>query len=187
MDYLRLRGAYGAPLESHHLVTKSYFYFPGLSFNFQKNKQYMKFYFLMVFCVMMINANAQDSTFKELTGRYKFPAGSVIDEANVSVENAALTMSSSAGTSTLERIKGDTFNVVSFNGICIFKRDDAKKINGVHVDASGYILEGVKDAAAVGIAAGDFSALTEQQLQLIKESEAPRYIRRIRVLGSIVP
>ena len=109
----------------------------------------MKFYFLMAFCVMMISANAQDSTFKELTGRYKFPAGSVIDEANVSVENAALTMSSSAGTSTLERIKGDTFNVVSFNGICIFKRDDTKKINGVHVDASGYILDGEKHAAAV--------------------------------------
>lgn len=147
----------------------------------------MKFYFLMAFCVAMISANAQDSTFKELTGRYKFPAGSVIDEANVSVENAALTMSSSAGTSTLERIKGDTFNVVSFNGICIFKRDDAKKINGVHVDASGYILDGVKDAAAVAMAAGEFCALTERQWQLIKESNVPGYMRRARVLGSIVP
>jgi hypothetical protein len=147
----------------------------------------MKFCFLMAFSVIAMGAVAQDTTFKEMTGRYKFPAGSIIDEANVTVENIVLTMSSTAGTSTLERIKGDTFNVVSFNGICIFKRDDAKKVNGVHVDASGYILDGVKDAAAVGMAVGDFSALTDKQLQVIKESIEPRYTRRIKVLGSIVP
>ena len=130
----------------------------------------MKIFFLIAFCMIAITSVAQDSTYKEMTGRYKFPAGSVIDEANVTVDNGALTMSSSAGTSTLERIKGDTFNVVSFNGTCIFKRDDAKKINGVHVDASGYILDGVKDAAAVAMAAADFSALKESELAIINES-----------------
>lgn len=135
----------------------------------------------------MISADAQDSTFKELTGKYRFPAGSVIGEANLSVENAALTMSSSAGISTLERIKGDTFNVVSFNGICIFKRDDAKKVNGVHVDASGYVLDGVKEAAAVAIAAADLPALTEVQMAVIKEALRQNYFQRRPVLGSMVP
>jgi hypothetical protein len=146
----------------------------------------MKICFLMAFCMIAIASVAQDSTYKEMIGRYKFPAGSVIDEANVTVDNAVLTMSSSAGTSTLERIKGDTFNVVSFNGVCVFKRDDAKKINGVHIDASGYILDGVKDAAAVTMAVDDFSALKENELAIIKENTANRFIRRNRVLGTIV-
>ena len=90
---------------------------------------------------------AQDSTGKELIGKYKFPAGSVIEEAVVTFENGVITMSSSAGVSVLEKMKGDTFNIVSFNGIAVFKRDDAKKITGVHVDASGYILEGEKEGA----------------------------------------
>ncbi len=147
----------------------------------------MKFCFLIAFSLVAIGAGAQDTTFKEMTGKYKFPAGSIIDEANVTVENAVLTMSSTAGTSTLERIKGDTFNVVTFNGICIFKRDEAKKINGVHVDASGYILDGVKEAAAAGMLADNLYALTDRQQQLINESIVPRNKRRERVLGSIVP
>ncbi len=90
-------------------------------------------------------AAAQDTTTKEMTGKYKFPSGSVIEEAIVTWENGVLTMRSTAGVSVLEKMKGDTFNVVSFSGICVFKRDDAKKITGVHVDASGYILDGEKE------------------------------------------
>ena len=108
----------------------------------------MKMYFSFFYILLAIAANAQDTTHKEMVGRYKFPAGSVIDEAIVTWDTGILTMSSTAGTSTLEKVKGDTFNVVSFNGICVFQRDASKKINGVHVDASGYILDGTKDAAA---------------------------------------
>ena len=108
----------------------------------------MKMYFSFFYILLAIAANAQDTTHKEMVGRYKFPAGSVIDEAIVTWDAGILTMSSTAGTSTLEKIKGDTFNVVSFSGICVFQRDANKKINGVHVDASGYILDGTKDAAA---------------------------------------
>jgi len=108
----------------------------------------MKMYFSFFYILLAIAANAQDTTHKEMVGRYKFPAGSVIDEAIVTWDAGILTMSSTAGTSTLEKVKGDTFNVVSFSGICVFQRDANKKINGVHVDASGYILDGTKDAAA---------------------------------------
>src|SRR5438094_601534 len=91
---------------------------------------------------------AQDSTArKELIGKYKFPAGSVVEEVIVMQDNGTLMMNSSAGTSALELIKGDSFNIVNFNGIAVFKRNDMKKITGVHIDASGYVLEGVKDSA----------------------------------------
>jgi len=109
----------------------------------------MKMYFSLLFLALGMIVNAQDSTYKEMTGRYKFPSGSVIEEALVTWDAGILTMSSTAGTSTLEKIKGDTFNIVSFNGICVFQRDATKKINGVHVDASGYVLDGTKDAATL--------------------------------------
>ncbi|MEP6748946.1 MAG: hypothetical protein ABJB86_14540 [Bacteroidota bacterium] len=101
---------------------------------------------LLVGC---FSAAAQDTTFKEITGTYKFAAGSVIPEAIVTLENGVLTMTSAEGTSTLEKVKGDTFNVVSFSGIAVFKRNEAKKINGVHIEASGYIFDGVKDGATI--------------------------------------
>ncbi|MEO6317059.1 MAG: hypothetical protein ABIU63_12820 [Chitinophagaceae bacterium] len=102
---------------------------------------------LFAVCIgMCCGAMSQDSTGKELVGKYKFPAGSVIEEATVTWENGEIKMSSSAGVSVLERMKGDTFRVVSFSGTAVFKRSDAKKISGVYVDASGYVLEGVKEA-----------------------------------------
>ena len=105
----------------------------------------MKMYFFLIACIISIAAHAQDSTYKNMAGKYRFPAGSVIEEAIVTWDNAVLTMSSSAGTSVLEKIKGDTFNVVSFSGIAVFKRDETKKITGVHVDAGGYVLDGDKE------------------------------------------
>jgi len=87
-----------------------------------------------------------DSTYSELLGKYRFAAGSVLHDVTITYENAALLIISTAGTSSLEKIKGDTFNIVSFSGIAVFKRDENKKINGVHIDAGGYVLDGVKDA-----------------------------------------
>jgi len=112
-------------------------------------------------------AMAQDSTTKEMVGTYKFPAGNVIPEAIVTWENNVLTMTSAEGTSVLERMKGDTFNIVSFSGICVFKRNDTKKIIGVHVDASGYVMEGEKADTKLA-EAGD--AVTGQ---LINSSHKP--------------
>ena len=107
----------------------------------------MKSYFFVLFFTISISLCAQDSTYNELVGKYKFPAGSIIEEATVTLTSGVLSMRSAQGVSVLEKMQGDTFNVVSFNGICIFKRNDAKKIVGVHVDASGYIMDGVKDDA----------------------------------------
>jgi hypothetical protein len=109
----------------------------------------MKIFFFLLLCLCTTALTAQDSVQAQLIGKYKFPDGSVVAEVNVVFENGGLTMSSSAGTSALELIKGDSFNVVSFNGIAVFKRNEAKKVVGVHIDASGYVLDGVKDGASL--------------------------------------
>ncbi|MFT3932998.1 MAG: hypothetical protein QM726_05220 [Chitinophagaceae bacterium] len=103
--------------------------------------------------------HAQDTTYKEFVGKYKFPAGSVVEEVIVNLESGALSMNSSAGASALEKIKGDTFNVVAFNGIAVFKRDENKKVIGVHVDASGYVLDGEKEAAKLN----SYDAIMEEE------------------------
>ncbi|GAC1450743.1 MAG: hypothetical protein NVSMB7_13150 [Chitinophagaceae bacterium] len=125
-----------------------------------------------MFLCSTIAASAQDSTQAQLLGRYKFPDGSVVTEVAVTFENGALTMSSSAGVSALEPLKGDSFNIVSFNGTAVFKRNDAKKITGVHIEASGYVLDGVKDIATTGSVAVN---TTMMLLQL--KMEAPKYTK----------
>lgn len=119
-------------------------------------------------------AIAQDTTSKEMVGKYKFPSGSVIEEAIVTWENGVLTMSSSAGVSVLERMKGDTFNVVSFSGTCIFKRNETKKITGVHVDASGYVMDGEKDPVQLTNYTGVAYAPDEKKMVMIRESQLSR-------------
>ncbi len=109
----------------------------------------MRLTLFVLFCSITLTTLAQDSAQSQLLGKYKFPDGSVVTEVVVGFENGGLTMNSSAGTSVLELIKGDSFNIVSFNGTAVFKRNDAKKVIGVHVDASGYVLDGVKDGAAI--------------------------------------
>ena len=107
------------------------------------------FLLLSAMLLIVIAANAQDSTQrKDYLGKYKFPEGSVVPEVEVLIENGMLMMNSSAGTSSLELIKGDTFTIVAFNGTAAFKRNDAKKVIGVHIDAGGYILDGVKDSTS---------------------------------------
>jgi hypothetical protein len=110
----------------------------------------MKFSLLIVlFAAIAFVGHAQDSTLKkEIQGKYKFPAGSVVEEVNVAEEGGMLTMSSAVGTSALEQVKGDTFNITSFSGIAVFKRNDQRKVVGVHIEASGYVLDGVKDSVA---------------------------------------
>ena len=99
---------------------------------------------------LVLLATAQDSTLKkELVGKYKFPDGSVVAEVEVVLENGVLMMNSSAGTSNLDWIKADSFSIAAFNGTAGFRRNDAKKIVGVHIEAGGYVLDGVKDSSTV--------------------------------------
>lgn len=86
----------------------------------------------------------KDSTLQQFVGKYKFPEGSVVTEVTVAVEDSSLTMSSSAGTSVLEKKEEDLYVIVQFQGTAKFNRDANKKIIGVSIDAMGYQLEGTK-------------------------------------------
>jgi len=136
---------------------------------------------------------AQDSTTrKELIGRYKFPAGSVVEEVVVMQDNGILMMNSTAGTSSLEPIKGDSFTIVNFSGIAVFKRNEVKKVTGVHIDASGYVLDGVKDSVAVApntfIAerSYSYSQADEGDVNLIRDAMATNSFYRRRFTDWIV-
>ena len=62
----------------------------------------------------------------------------------VALENGALTVTSSAGVSALEKQSEDLFTITQFQGTAKFNRDTNKKIIGVSINAMGYQLEGTK-------------------------------------------
>ena len=99
---------------------------------------------LINLAVLSVFAQA-DTTLKEYTGRYVFPDGNVVPDVTVVLDGNALSMTSSAGTSALEKVGVDSFSVVEFSGTAVFKRDGANKISGVHIEAAGYIMDGTKE------------------------------------------
>lgn len=88
--------------------------------------------------------NAQDTTMKEYVGKYVFPDGSVVPDVEVVLQDSVLTMTSTAGSSTLVKLGVDSFQIVEFSGTAVFRRGEDKKVNLVHIDAMGYILDGNK-------------------------------------------
>ena len=81
---------------------------------------------------------------EDFVGKYIFPDGSVVPDVTVTLDGSALTMASSAGTSALTESGRDSFTIVEFSGTAVFKRGDDKKVNGVHIEAMGYVLDGQK-------------------------------------------
>jgi len=103
-----------------------------------------KIMFTMLLLAGGLFINAQDTTLQEYTGKYVFPDGSVVPDVEVILESGALTMTSSAGSSSLVKLGVDSFQIVEFSGTAVFKRGDDKKVNGIHIEAMGYILDGSK-------------------------------------------
>ena len=85
-----------------------------------------------------------DSTLKHFVGNYVFAAGSVIPEVTVELVGENLSMISTAGTSSLEKLGVDSFQIVEFSGYAAFKRGAENKVKAVHIEAGGYVLDGVK-------------------------------------------
>ena len=95
--------------------------------------------------IIVINAQTSPKPpLEDFVGKYAFPDGSVVPEVDVSLSDKVLTMSSTAGTSVLTELGVDSFQIVEFSGIAIFKRGDDKKVNAVHIEAGGYVLDGQK-------------------------------------------
>lgn len=111
----------------------------------------MKKLILLQFVIIAaFSLNAQNDTPKppkeDYVGRYVFPDGSVVPDVTVALSGDALTMTSSAGTSALTELGKDSFSVVEFSGFAVFKRGDDKKVNAVHIEAAGYVLDGQKQS-----------------------------------------
>jgi hypothetical protein len=93
--------------------------------------------------------HAQDTTLNEYVGTYKFPEGSVVLSVDIKIENGGLMANSSAGSSALEKISKDTFNLVSYSGTVYFTRDADKKVNGIKIEVQDTVLEGKKETAGL--------------------------------------
>lgn len=105
-----------------------------------------KFAILVCAIVSFTLLNAQDTTLTEYVGTYTFPEGGPVTAVDVKIENGSLTASSSAGSSILERVSKDTFNLVAYSGMVYFTRDSSKKVNGIKIEVQDTILEGKKES-----------------------------------------
>ncbi len=125
-----------------------------------------KLFFLFFAIVCSITAFSQqtpsDSTFQQYAGKYKFPEGSVVTEVMVMLEGGNLTMSSSVGTSPLEKKEEDVFVITQFQGTAKFNRDASKKIIGITINAGGYLLEGSRTEEGLTLASGRVMALSKK-------------------------
>ena len=110
----------------------------------------MKQILFLAFCMLFafVASAQQDSSATAILGKYKFPEGSIVPEATVTNENGTIMMTTSAGSSELVKQNDDVYSIVAFQGTAAFKRNDAKKVIGVVIDAMGYHLEGTKEQAA---------------------------------------
>jgi hypothetical protein len=107
----------------------------------------------LISCTLL---HAQDTASAQYVGKYIFPGGSVVPSVEVTFDNGSLSMGSTAGTSPLENLGADSFNILNFSGYAVFKRDGNSKVVAVHIEASGYVLDGPKDSTAKASYAGAF-------------------------------
>jgi hypothetical protein len=111
-----------------------------------------KFILLILTSIFIIGVNAQSDPapkppLSDFVGRYVFPEGSVVPDVTVALSGEALTMSSVQGSSALTDLGRDSFTIVEFSGLAVFKRGEDKKVNAVHIEAQGYVLDGQKQSS----------------------------------------
>ena len=86
----------------------------------------------------------------------------MVTEVMVMLEGGNLTMSSSVGTSPLEKKEEDVFVITQFQGTAKFNRDASKKIIGITINAGGYLLEGTRTEEGITLASGGVMALSKK-------------------------
>lgn len=94
-----------------------------------------KILLLITLSVVFTGLNAQTKlNLQEYTGRYIFPAGSLAEDAIVSVVNdTILNISASIGECNLEYLEEETFTMPEYGGTIIFIRNDSNKIQGFKI------------------------------------------------------
>ena len=103
-----------------------------------------KLFLFFGFFVFVAVLKAQDTLLQQYTGKYVFAEGAPVPEVDVILTDGNLSMVSAAGTSSLVNLGVDSFQVVEFSGIAVFKRGEDKKVDAVHIEAAGYVLDGKK-------------------------------------------
>lgn len=90
-----------------------------------------------------------DSTqYADYYGKYKFDAGSPVDEAEILWKDSMLIISTSMGDATLDMLGVDSFHMSYEDGIITFKRTDDKKVKSLHISVSGTELDAAREEAA---------------------------------------
>lgn len=102
-------------------------------------------------CFSLFFLYAQDTTLNEYVGTYTFPEGGPVTSVDVKLENGSLVASSTAGSSAMEKVSKDTFNLVTYDGKVYFTRDSAKKVNGIKIEVQDTILEGKKESVDLAL------------------------------------
>jgi len=92
---------------------------------------------------------ADSTKYADYYGKYKFDAGSPIDEAEIKLVDTTLTLSTGMGDATMDMLGPDSFHMSYQDGIITFKRGDDKKIKSMHISVSGTELDATREAAAM--------------------------------------
>lgn len=110
-----------------------------------------KLFLSLIVSVSFLAANAQTDSLQQYTGTYVFADGSPVPSVDVTLADGALSMGSAAGTSALTQLGVDSFLIVQFSGTAVFRRGEDTKVNAVHIEAAGYIMDGKKQANGLWI------------------------------------
>ena len=115
----------------------------------------------------MVAGTADKAMFADLYGKYKFEAGSPVEEVEVMWKDTSMVISSAMGDATMTMLGVDSFIMSYMDGIITFKRGDDKKVKTINITVSGNTLIGTKEAAA-GTALRKEDMLDEKKAVAIK-------------------
>jgi hypothetical protein len=117
----------------------------SISLTYQKKVMKKLLLFVITICSLS-SLHAQTpspaDSLKEYAGKYKFPDGSPFPEVTITLENGTLMAASVAGSAELKRREKDTFDILSYGGLAIFKRNEEQKINKLQVQVNDLDVEG---------------------------------------------
>ena len=117
---------------------------------------------LLCLAFYFCNSQAQDTTLKQYVGTYRFPDGSFVPSAEVTLKDTVLNISSVQGASDLLQRGHDTFALTSYDGTAYFKRDETGKVTGIKVAVEDVLVEGTKDSSNAAPVQKQPAAATKQ-------------------------
>lgn len=100
---------------------------------------------VMALGITALQAQTQDTTLQQYTGKYIFPAGSPFPEVSITLDNGVLSATSPAGSATLTKVDTDVFSIVEYGGTATFKRNEAGKVSSIQVRIADLDLTGTRE------------------------------------------